>query len=57
MPGRNWTIQIGAYAPGHDGELDAAVQNYPHIVAMLQQDMHERAPFDDCLQRLQALAR
>ncbi len=50
-------IQIGAYAPGHDGELDAAVQNYPHIVAMLQQDMHERAPFDDCLQRLQALAR
>ena len=50
-------IQIGAYVPGHDHELDAAVQNHAAIVAMLQQDMHERAGFDECVQRLKAMAR
>ncbi len=37
-------IQLGAYQPGHDAELDQAVQLQPQLVAMLQQDMHERAP-------------
>jgi flagellum-specific ATP synthase len=36
-------IQLGAYAPGHDAELDLAVQLHPQLVALLQQDMHERA--------------
>ncbi len=36
-------IQLGAYAPGHDAELDTAVRLHPQISALLQQDMHERA--------------
>ncbi|MFT3816236.1 MAG: flagellar protein export ATPase FliI [Rubrivivax sp.] len=39
-------IQIGAYAPGHDAELDLAVQLHPQIVALLQQDMHASASLD-----------
>jgi flagellum-specific ATP synthase len=39
-------IQIGAYQPGHDAELDTAVRLQPHMVALLQQDMHDRAPLD-----------
>lgn len=34
-------IQLGAYSPGHDAELDAAVRLNPHMVDLLQQDMHE----------------
>ena len=37
-------IQLGAYQAGHDAELDLAVQLQPQINALLQQDMHERAP-------------
>ncbi len=39
-------IQLGAYAPGHDPELDAAVRAHPQLVALLQQDMHEVAPLE-----------
>ena len=49
-------IQLGAYAPGNDTELDIAVQTQPQITALLQQDMLERAPMDDCRRRLMALA-
>jgi flagellum-specific ATP synthase len=49
-------IQLGAYAPGHDHELDIAVQTQPQITALLQQDMLERAPLQDCQRRLMALA-
>ena len=49
-------IQLGAYAPGHDHELDIAVQTQPQITALLQQDMLERAPLQDCQHRLMALA-
>lgn len=37
-------IQLGAYTPGHDAELDAAVRVQPALVALLQQDMHAVAP-------------
>ena len=37
-------IQLGAYSPGHDPELDAAVRVQPALVALLQQDMHAVAP-------------
>ncbi len=47
-------IQIGAYAPGHDPELDAAVRLRPALDALLQQDMHERATLADS--RTQLLA-
>ena len=36
-------IQLGAYTPGSDPELDAAVKMSPKLTALLQQDMHERA--------------
>jgi flagellum-specific ATP synthase len=49
-------IQLGAYAPGHDTELDIAVQTQPQITALLQQDMLERAPMDECRRRLMTLA-
>ena len=49
-------IQLGAYAPGHDHELDIAVQTQPQITALLQQDMLECAPLQDCQRRLMALA-
>jgi flagellum-specific ATP synthase len=49
-------IQLGAYAPGHDTELDIAVQTQPQITALLQQDMLERAPLQDCQRQLMALA-
>ena len=45
-------IQLGAYQSGHDAELDAAVQVHPALVALLQQDMHERAPLESSVQQL-----
>jgi flagellum-specific ATP synthase len=36
-------IQLGAYQPGHDAELDLAMQLHPQLTALLQQDMHDRA--------------
>lgn len=37
-------IQLGAYQPGHDAELDQALQVHPQLLALLQQDMHDCAP-------------
>ena len=45
-------IQLGAYVPGHDAELDLAVQLHPPLSALLQQDMHEPAALDDSFERL-----
>ncbi|MEY3253388.1 MAG: flagellar biosynthesis ATPase FilI [Pseudomonadota bacterium] len=39
-------IALGAYQPGHDAELDLAVKLQPQMAALLQQDMHDRAPLD-----------
>src|SRR3569623_675359 len=36
-------IQIGAYAPGHDAELDLAVRLHEPMAELLQQNMHEAA--------------
>jgi flagellum-specific ATP synthase len=49
-------IQLGAYAPGHDAELDAAVRLHPPLNALLQQDMHEPASLDASRQQLRTLA-
>ncbi len=48
-------IQLGAYQPGHDAELDQAVRLQPALSALLQQDMHEPAALDDSFARLCAL--
>jgi flagellum-specific ATP synthase len=49
-------IQIGAYQPGHDAELDTAVRLQPQMAALLQQDMHERAPLEMSRAQLVKLA-
>ncbi|WP_395692927.1 flagellar protein export ATPase FliI [Piscinibacter sp.] len=45
-------IQLGAYAPGHDEELDASVALHPAMTALLQQDMHQPATLAESTQRL-----
>ena len=47
-------IQLGAYNPGHDSELDAAVRAQPALAALLQQDMHQSATLADSVQQLAA---
>jgi len=49
-------IQLGAYAPGNDAELDLAVRLQPQLTALLQQDMHDRAPLEASRQQLCRLA-
>jgi flagellum-specific ATP synthase len=39
-------IALGASPPGPDLELDLAVKLQPQMAALLQQDMHDRAPLD-----------
>jgi flagellum-specific ATP synthase len=39
-------LALGAYAAGHDPDLDAALRARDGMQALLQQDMHERAPLD-----------
>ncbi len=48
-------IQLGAYAPGADAELDLAVRLHPQMTRFLQQDMREPARLDDSVTHLQAL--
>ena len=48
-------IQLGAYAPGHDTELDTAVRLHDPMTALLQQGMHESASLDASLHQLHAV--
>ena len=48
-------IQLGAYVPGHDAELDLAVRLHEPMTRLLQQNMAERAPLDDSLAFLHAV--
>lgn len=48
-------IQLGAYSPGHDADLDAAVRLHEPMVAMLQQDMHQPAGLEQSVKRLRAV--
>jgi flagellum-specific ATP synthase len=48
-------IQLGAYQPGHDTELDAAVQLHPALTRLLQQDMHQSAPLAESWASLREL--
>jgi flagellum-specific ATP synthase len=45
-------IQLGAYAPGHDSELDLAVRLHEPMNRLLQQNMHEPARLDTSLAML-----
>ena len=48
-------IQLGAYAPGHDADLDLAVRLHPAMDALLQQNMHVPAYLEASLQQLDAV--
>ncbi|WP_428425834.1 flagellar protein export ATPase FliI [Methylibium sp.] len=48
-------IALGAYAPGHDGELDLAVRQHDAMRALLQQDMHEASLLADSVRQLRQL--
>ncbi len=48
-------VQLGAYQPGHDAELDLAMRLQAPMNALLQQDMHEGADLNDCREHLIAL--
>jgi len=45
-------IQLGAYVPGGDPDLDQAVHAHPAMVRMLQQGMHTPALLDDSVGEL-----
>ena len=48
-------IQLGAYQAGHDPELDQAIGLHPQLTALLQQDMHDRAPLPQSRAQLSRL--
>ncbi|MHC8290447.1 flagellar protein export ATPase FliI [Pseudomonas sp. XS1P51] len=48
-------ISVGAYAPGHDAQLDRAVGLYPHIERFLQQRINDRASVEETLSGLNLL--
>lgn len=48
-------IQLGAYSPGHDAELDRAVASHPDMVALLRQDMNESVTLENSVAQLQRI--
>ncbi len=48
-------IQLGAYVPGNDTELDIAVRLHEPMTRLLQQNMAEQARLDDSLAFLYAV--
>jgi flagellum-specific ATP synthase len=48
-------IQLGAYVPGHDHELDLAVRLHPEMLQLLQQDMHTPAALNQSITHLRAV--
>ncbi|HEX8542343.1 MAG TPA: flagellar protein export ATPase FliI [Pseudomonas sp.] len=48
-------ISVGAYAPGHDAQLDRAVALYPHVERFLQQRISDRAGVEETLHDLNLL--
>jgi len=49
-------LEIGAYVPGTNLDVDAAVARLPHITAYLRQQVHEVTPWAESLAGLEALA-
>ncbi|SFM65596.1 flagellar protein export ATPase FliI [Variovorax sp. OV329] len=48
-------ISVGAYAAGHDPQLDKAIALYPRIEAYLQQGMNERSGYEDSIVEMERL--
>ena len=49
-------INIGAYAPGANPEIDAAQRLMPALSEFLQQGMHEKSSYEETIRHLGALA-
>ncbi len=49
-------INIGAYAPGSNPEIDKAIESLPQIKEFLRQNITEQSPLDDSFAKLAALA-
>jgi flagellum-specific ATP synthase len=49
-------IELGAYTPGSNPALDAAVRMQPEITAFLRQDTQVDAPFAGALEQMKAIA-
>jgi flagellum-specific ATP synthase len=50
-------IQLGAYTPGHDHELDIAVRSQAQLRSLLQQDTWQRATLVDSIAQLHQVSR
>jgi flagellum-specific ATP synthase len=50
-------INVGAYSPGTDPRVDAAIQAHPVLLSFLQQDMATAVGLEQSLHDLQALTR
>ncbi|WP_229722891.1 flagellar protein export ATPase FliI [Xylophilus rhododendri] len=48
-------VQVGAYAPGSDPQLDEAISLQPSMVAFLQQGMFDAANLDECVHEMGTL--
>ena len=48
-------ISVGAYAPGHDAQLDKAIALYPKIETFLQQTMDERSDYPTSVDQLHGI--
>ena len=48
-------ISVGAYAAGNDLQLDKAIALYPKIEGFLQQEMDDRASYDEATQQLNGI--
>ncbi|MEO7337282.1 MAG: FliI/YscN family ATPase, partial [Caldimonas sp.] len=48
-------IQLGAYSPGHDPDLDQAVRLHAPMTELLQQGMHEPADLETSVSRLRTV--
>jgi flagellum-specific ATP synthase len=48
-------VAIGAYRPGSDPRIDAAIAAHPDIAEFLRQDLHERVGFADSVAQLNTL--
>ena len=48
-------INVGAYRPGTNPELDKAIENHPKLMAFLRQDINERFDLHDSIEQLMQL--
>lgn len=48
-------IAVGAYSPGNDPQIDAAIYKYPRLETYLQQGINERVDFDTAASSLAQL--